>query len=103
MDPPDSRKWIRSWPPLKCAPEVRPENIQEPQAEHHIAVLRPLALVNVDEHALAVDVEDPKRAGLRDAEPRAVSCHQDRAMHERPDLAEEMLHLVASHDIGQGL
>src|SRR6266545_3338766 len=73
-----TRKQVR---PLRaCAPEVNPENIKQPLAEHHVAILRPLALADMDEHALAVDVRDPKRAGLRDAESRTVGGHQDRAM-----------------------
>lgn len=35
---------------------VGPQDLEQSLAEHHVAVLRSLALVNVDEHALAVDV-----------------------------------------------
>ena len=59
-------------------PAVRPQNLEQSLAEHHVAVLRPLALMDMDEHPLAVDVGDLEGTGLRDAKPCPVRRHQDR-------------------------
>ena len=82
---------------------VLPKDVEQPRAEHHVAVLRPLAVVDVDEHPFAVDVGGLQRAGLGDPQPGAVRGHQDRAVLERGNLAEESFHLLASQDIRQGL
>src|SRR3954466_2673003 len=86
-----------------CGLPVRPQDVEQALAEHHVAVLRALALVNVDEHALAVDIGGLQRARFRNPEPGTVGRHQDRAMLERPDLLEELLDLLASEDIWQAL
>jgi hypothetical protein len=43
---------------------VGAEDVQEPWREHHIAVLAALALANMDDHPLAVDVVDTQRDDL---------------------------------------
>src|ERR1044071_3636728 len=73
-----------------CGLPVRPQDLKQALAEHHVAILRSLALVNVDEHALAVDGGGLQRARLRNAEPGAVGRRKDRASLERCDLLEDL-------------
>jgi len=52
---------------VRLRPVDRPvltEDSQKPRREHDVAVLVPLALANVDDHASAVDILDAKPGDL---------------------------------------
>ncbi|WP_437932792.1 hypothetical protein [Sorangium sp. So ce291] len=59
-----------------------------------------LAIADVDEVALAVDVLDPQRADLIDPQTGAVRRQYDRALLDRADRVEQRLDLGAAEDRG---
>ena len=71
---------------------------EQPVGEHGVALLVPLAVDDVDDLALAVDVRGTQRAGLGDAQSRAVGRHQDHAVLGRRDSGENLLGLDGSQD-----
>src|SRR6516225_4407647 len=64
---------------IGAGPVSRPvltEDHQQPWREHHVAVLVPLALTDVDDHAGAVDILDPEVGYLGEPQPAGVGGHQ---------------------------
>ena len=59
------------------------EGVEENRGEHDVAVLSSFPLLDVDEHAVVVDVGDPEMAGFRDSEAGSVEGHQEGALGER--------------------
>ncbi len=60
-----------------------------------------LAMANVDEACLAIDVGDFERQDFRNAQARAVGGHHHHAILERLDFAEQGLNMVAVDNRGQ--
>ena len=63
-----------------------------------VPVLAALALDYPDEHAVRVDVGDPDLHRFGDAQTRAVTEHEDRAVLERAHFFEESLDLLDAGD-----
>ena len=53
--------------------------LQQPRAEDRVAVLRPLALLDAQQHPAALDVGDLQMAGFVEAQARAIHRQQKRA------------------------
>ena len=92
---------------LASGEEVRPgpvglpvlaEDRQQPRREHHVAVLVPLALADVDDHAGAVDVLDAEPGDLGEPQPAGVGGHEQRAVLGVLQRVEEPGHLVLAED-----
>ncbi len=71
--------------------------------EQRVAVLRPLALIDAEGHALAVDVAHFEPCDLADPEAGAVGRHQEHAVLDVRRDREEPLDLLAAQDLGQPL
>ena len=74
-------------PILRLAPEtspVDPQLLEQLRAEHDIAVLAALALVDVNHHPLAVDVADLQAGRFRAACAGGIERHQQDAMKGNP-------------------
>ena len=50
--------------------------IEQLLGQHHVAILAPFALPDVDDHAGAVDVVDRKRDRFRHAQARGIDSHE---------------------------
>src|SRR5208282_3652031 len=78
---------------------IRPENLQQPRREHHVAILPPLALLHADDHPLAVDRRWRQADRFGDPQAGRVADGQDGAMFPAVDGVEEPGDLVlAEHD-----
>jgi hypothetical protein len=84
-------------------PPVLAQEVAQPIGQRHVTVAGALAVADVDELALAVDVVGAQRACLADAQPRAVRRHHYCAVLERLDRAEQLVYLRAAQDVGQAL
>ena len=65
------------------------EDVQQLGREHHVAVLPPLALLDADGHALAVDRGRRQADRLGNPQTRRVADGQDHAVLEALDSVEE--------------
>ena len=83
-------------------PRLLPPGAQQRKqvrGEHHVAILAPLALLDPDDHAGAVDVGDLERDDLRGAQARPVGHAQRRPVLEaRRRLQQARDLLGAQHD-----
>ncbi|XXZ00716.1 hypothetical protein WME73_35765 [Sorangium sp. So ce302] len=91
-----TREQLRSSGSLR--PPVDAQRGQHGGAEHHVPITPELAIADVDEVALAVDVLDPQRADLIDPQTGAVRRQDDRALLDRADRVEQRLDLGAAED-----
>ena len=80
---------------------VLAEDRQQPRREHHVAVLVPLALADVDDHAGAVDVLDAEPGDLGEPQPAGVGGHEHGAVLGVLQRVEEPGHLVLAEDDGE--
>ena len=64
--------------PVSCP--VLAQDRQQPWREHDVAILLPLGLANVDDHAATVDVLDAEPGDLRESQPAGVGRHEQRAV-----------------------
>ena len=87
-------------PRARPAP-VTPQLVKQLHREHHIAVFAPLALVDPQHHARTIDVGDLQVRGLAHAQSGAVGDHENGAVLEAYDAAQEPGHLFAAQDDGQ--
>ena len=53
------------------------ERFEEPRTERHIAILAALALVNMDDHALTIDVLDAQADQFATSHASGVESHED--------------------------
>lgn len=83
--------------------EVRSQHLEQPLAQHYVAVLGPFALADVDEHPAAVDVVDLQGASLRNTQSGAVSRHQDGTVLDGLGGLEKSFHLFPGEDVRQFL
>jgi len=72
------------------APPVVAQDLQQPWREHDVAVLAALALLDADDHALAVDVGRAQADGFGDAQAGGVAAGQDGVVSGAGDTAEEV-------------
>ena len=79
-------------------PPVAAEGVEELLRKHDVAVLAPLALIDADRHAVAVDVRGPQVEPLVDAETGGVERHEDRAVLQVGNRVEEREGLLGGED-----
>src|ERR671913_1970999 len=70
------------------------QEVEQVGREHDEAVLAPLALLNPDQHAGAVDVGDLQVGDLRDAQAAAVGDAERGAVLEARSMREQQRHLL---------
>jgi hypothetical protein len=82
-------------------PQARPsplpvgaENIEEPRRQHSVAVLAALAVLDVDQHALAVDRPDLQARDFADPKPGRIGGRQRDTIAQSRDRLEEANDLV---------
>src|SRR5208282_325688 len=78
------------------------QHLQQLGREHHIAVLPPLALVDMDDHPLPVDGARHQVNCLADAQAGGVAGGQDGPLLDARDTAEKMQHLLGTENDRQG-
>ena len=66
-------------PALETAPVVA-QCLEQLRAKHDIAILAPLAAVDMNDHALAVDVADLQMGHFGATRARGIQSHQHDAM-----------------------
>ena len=75
------------------------QQLEQLRRQHRVAVLAALALLDPDQHALAVDVGDLQRDDLGDAQARAIGDAQRRLVLEARRRLEQARDLLrAQHD-----
>ena len=85
-------------------PEALPVPTQSGEqdgAEHDVAIAAPLAVADVDEPALAIDVDGGQGTGFADAQAAAVCGHQDDAVLDRLDGVEHAADFLQAQNDGQ--
>src|SRR5216684_2060067 len=68
---------------------VSPEFVEQLWAEQHIAVLAAFATLDVNHHALTVDVANFQTREFGTPESGGVECHQQSAMQRRASRIDE--------------
>ena len=78
---------------------VAAQDVEQHGREHHVAVLPPFALLDADDHPLAVDRRRRQADRLGDPQTRRIADGQDDAMLQHVDGIKEPADLVAAqHD-----
>ena len=77
-------------------PPIGPQDAEQLRGEHDVALLAALAVLDVDQHAPAVDVAHPEAGHLRDAQPGRVGGRQCRARLQARHGLEKPHHLVGA-------
>ena len=75
------RTWEQIGLGLHPAP-VLAQGLQQLRGQQHVAIAAALALTDMNDHALAVDVGDLEVAQLGPAQPGCIQHHQHGAMHQ---------------------
>ena len=81
-----------------CKAPVGPQDTKKLRREHEGSVLGTLAMTNLDQHAIAINIRDPQADGFRGAQPRGISGRQGRAGLQRRDRLKETHDLVGAQD-----
>ena len=82
-------------------PPVHAQGLEQLLAEWDIAVMAAFSMVNMNDHALAVDVADLQPAQLGTADTRRVQGHQNRAVEQVAGRIDEFGHLLRAQDLRQ--
>lgn len=85
----------RLWPPHL---PIVAQDLQELGRQHHVAVLLAFALLDADDHPLAVDARGLQLNRLRDAQAGGIACGQDGVVFDVEDAAEELLNFLGAED-----
>lgn len=80
---------------------VSTQQDQQAVTEDGVSILGAFAVLDVDEHALGIDVSGLERDGFGDAETGAVAEHQHGAVLEDADVLEEGEDLLFTEDDGE--
>src|SRR5579864_4593220 len=80
---------------------MRSQFIEQHRAEHHIPILATLAALDVNHHALAIDVTDLQAGQLRIADSGGVEGHEQRAMEGTAGCVDKLRHLFLAENRGQ--
>src|SRR5271168_4430560 len=86
-------------PRLRDLPPVA-QQLQQLRREHHEAILLPLALLDAQQHALAVDIGDLQRDDLGYAQARAIGDAERRLVFDAGGGGEKSSHLLRLKTIG---
>src|SRR6478672_3833899 len=95
-----SGKQPHFWLVLECAPVVA-QSIEQPGAEHHIAIPVALATVDVNDHAPAVDILDLQMRRFRPPCTCAIEGHQHRAVKGAVGSIDQAGDLFRTEDVWQ--
>ena len=95
-----SGKQPDSWLALEGAPVIA-QPIEQPGAEHYIAIPVALAAVNVNHHATAVDIFNLKMGCFRPPCARTVESHQHRAVKGAVGRIDKAPDLFRTEDLRQ--
>ena len=57
-----------------------PEFLEQMRAKYHVAILAALTILNMDNHALGVDVGDLQMCQLGSSNSGGIESHQDNAV-----------------------
>ena len=82
---------------------VAPQEWEQIGRKHHQTIAFPLALADLDDHALGVDVRALELAEFGDAEAGGIQRGQDHAMFQVAWSEQQRRDLVATEDDGEGL
>ena len=74
------------------------QDLQELGRQHHVAVFLAFALLDADDHSLAVDVGGLQLNRLRDAQAGGIARGQDGVVFDVGDAAEEPLNFLGTED-----
>src|SRR6516165_5120505 len=85
--------WPLHWPPST-------QDLQEFRREHHIPIFLPFALLDPQDHALAIDRGWGERNGLGDAQACGIAGGQDGAMFPAPDAVKKLNDFLGAEDDG---
>ncbi len=82
---------------------VRAQRIEQPGTEHDVTVLAPLAAVDMDDHALAIDIADLERGHLCAAASGRLKCHEHGALKGCPGRLDQMRDFFPAEHLRQTL
>jgi hypothetical protein len=85
--------------PLDSPPTT--QDIQELRREHRVPIFSPFPLLDMDDHALAIDRGGSERNGLRDTKAGSIAGGQDGAMFPAPDAVQKRKNFLGAQDDGQ--
>ncbi|MGB2886636.1 MAG: hypothetical protein WBC04_02965, partial [Candidatus Acidiferrales bacterium] len=77
-----------------------PQDLQQLRREHHVPVLLTFALLDTQDHSLAVDRGESESNGLGDAQAGCVAGGQDRAMLPAGNTPEKLDDFFRAQDNG---
>lgn len=80
---------------------VAPEFLEEPLGQEGVAILRALALVHANRHAIRVDVRDLEVDDFADPEPRGVGRHEQGPVLGVVGRVEQPADLLLAQDLRQ--
>jgi hypothetical protein len=86
-----------------CHPPPLPQDFQQLGRKHYVPVFLPLALLDADDHTLAIDVGRCQLDDLRDSQPGGVAGREDRAVLGAGHAAEKAPDLFRAENDGQFL
>jgi len=82
---------------------VSTQFLEQDRAEHDVAVLVTLAILNVHDHASAIDVADLQARELGAAHAGAVEGHQNGAIEGSRRSIDELGYFFLAEDSGQAI
>ena len=91
-----------SWLSLQAAP-VLAQSFEEFRAEHDIPVSAPLAALDVNDHALAVNVADFESGQLGTPHPGGIEGHQQNALVGRASGIDESRNFFWAENRGEAM
>jgi hypothetical protein len=89
--------------PRPLGAPVRAQRIQQPGTEHDVTVLAALAAVDMDEHALAIDIADLERGHLCTAAAGRVERHEHGALKGCPGRLDQTCDFFPAEHLRQVL
>ena len=66
----------------------RTQDLEQRRGEHHVAILLPLALLDAEDHLLAVDRGNRQVHGFRDAQTRRAASRENHPLLGKRDALE---------------
>src|SRR5271155_5423760 len=102
----DRLTWMstRKQPLLRmCGLPVGTQNLQELRRQHYVAILAALALVDPDDHPLAIDCAGIQPNSFRYTQACSVTGGQDYALFSTSNASEEVYDFLRAQNDGQFL
>jgi len=85
------------------ASPVCAEFFEQNGTEHHVAVLAPLATLNVNHHPLAIDVADFQASQLRIPNSGGIQGHENSSMKRCAGCIDKLRHFFLAENRGQAV